>query len=84
MSESKSIFTPENFIKGGFYLTTLLIAFFNLREEVRRNKIEYTADKEVLEFRISQLEKGQGISLGHKPQFATIPEKPKRYNEEEE
>ena len=55
-------FTGTDLIKSLGGLTTVLVAYFNLVGEIRQNRVNYEADKRILEYRIESLEKAKGSS----------------------
>ena len=55
-----------------------IIMFILLRDEIRENKIMDTADKKVIEFRLSSLEKKCELAYHSSNKFAILPEKPER------
>ncbi|CAK0764637.1 hypothetical protein CCP3SC1AL1_350005 [Gammaproteobacteria bacterium] len=66
MSDSKSvIFTTENLFKGTMFLMTMflqgVIVFYNVKAEIHDNKINYEADKRVVEFRLHAIEQNMAV-----------------------
>lgn len=78
MSEVKTLFTPDNLIKGAILYATAISGYYNLRQEIRDNRVNYLSDKAIFEYRILELEKCKGIRSMTGEKFATIPEKPER------
>lgn len=59
-------------------VTLFIIMFILLRDEIRENKIIDTADKKVIEFRLSALEKKCELAYYNSQKLAILPEKPER------
>ena len=49
--------TMKDFIQAVGFVSTMLVVYFNLVDEIRTNKVMNDADKKVFEYRISDLEK---------------------------
>ena len=84
MTEIKSVLTPDNLIKGAIFYATIVGGYYNLRQEIRDNRVNYLSDKAIFEYRLTQVEKGKRISPMQSESLATIPEKPERKDYENE
>ena len=84
MTEIKSVLTPDNLIKGAIFYATIVGGYYNLRQEIRDNRVNYLSDKAIFEYRLTQVEKGKGIRQMQSESLATIPEKPERKDYENE
>lgn len=84
MTEIKSVLTPDNLIKGAIFYATIVGGYYNLRQEIRDNRVNYLSDKAIFEYRLTQVEKYKGIRQMEGERFATIPEKPERKDYETE
>ncbi len=78
MTEVKTIFTPDNLIKAAVLYATAISGYYNLRQEIRDNRVNYESDRAILEYRLSLVEKSNGIKSLNGERFATIPERPER------
>lgn len=84
MTEVKSLLSIDNLIKGAILYTTAISGYYNLRQEIRDNRVNYLSDKAIFEYRLTQVEKCKGIRQLQGESFATIPEKPERKDYENE
>ena len=80
---SKPLFTITDFIKFAGFAFTGLMFFFNLRDEIRENKIVNNADKVIINYRITTIE--DFLKINNKPSIgvAILPQVPERKNEDE-
>lgn len=84
MTEIKSLLSIDNIIKGAILYTTAIGGYYNLRQEIRDNRVNYLSDKAIFEYRLTQVEKSEGVRQLRGERFATIPEKPERKDYEQE
>ena len=84
MTEIKSVLTPDNLIKGAIFYATIVGGYYNLRQEIRDNRVNYLSDKAIFEYRLTQVERCKGVRQMEGERFATIPEKPERKDYEQE
>ena len=79
---SKLKFEAKDFIKGFSLMFGLMTVYFNLRDDIRENKIVNNADKVIINFRLETLE--DLLKVNKIPQsMATLPQQPERKNEDE-
>lgn len=84
MTEVRTLFTPDNLIKAAVLYATAISGYYNIRQEIRDNRVNYESDKAILEYRLTEVEKCKGLRQMQGERFATIPEKPERKDYENE
>lgn len=76
--ELKNLFTLENFVKFAVLYAGLIKGYYDLKQEIRDNKVNYLSDKAIIEFRVMNLEKALSLNFAGSNKFAILPEKPER------
>ena len=76
--ELKALFTVENFVKFAVLYAGLIKGYYDLRQEIRDNKVTYLSDKAIFEYRLSPIESAMKINFGNREKFAILPDKPER------
>ena len=51
--ELKKLFTLENFVKFAVLYAGLIKGYYDLKQEIRDNKVNYLSDKAIIEFRVT-------------------------------
>lgn len=76
--ELKSLFTFENFVKFAVLYAGLIKGYYDIKQEIRDNKVNYLSDKAIIEFRVANLEKALSLDFAGSNKFAILPNKPER------
>ena len=61
--ELKNLFTLENFVKFDVLYAGLIKGYYDLKQEIRDNKVNYLSDKAIIEFRVMNLEKALSLNF---------------------
>ena len=81
MDFDKIKFTGKDVIQLVGFAGMLMTMYFNLVSEIRQNKVFDEADKKVIDYRISTLEKKQLSYKGEIADFAILPKETKLEDE---
>lgn len=68
-------FTGTDFVKLIGFVCGLLMMYVNIVKEIHANKVDYDADKKVLEYRLTDLEKCCDAAVT--PRVALKPDEPR-------
>lgn len=70
-------FTTKDLISGSIFLSSIISLYFGLVGEIRANKVQYEADKQVIEYRLAVLEKDNAKQVYLTPHEAILPQSPR-------